>query len=90
MTLWYILYPNYLFDVLYACRSGNSTIEYDDLIAYAEETADFVGIRDAGVALDILDIDGDGKIGLLDFIHFAGRLKRMHLNDTDPQVKQPQ
>jgi hypothetical protein len=36
------------------------------------------GIHDADVALDILDIDGDGKIGLLDFIHFAGRLKKIH------------
>lgn len=33
------------------------------------------GIRDAAVALEIVDIDGDGKIGLLDFIHFAARLQ---------------
>jgi Ca2+-binding EF-hand superfamily protein len=32
-------------------------------------------IRDAGSALDIVDIDGDGKIGLVDFIRFATRLK---------------
>jgi hypothetical protein len=38
-----------------------------------------IGIRDAKLALDILDIDGDGKIGLLDFIHFAARLKAIHL-----------
>lgn len=39
---------------------------------------DMAGIRDADIALDILDIDGDGKIGLLDFIHFASRLKKIH------------
>jgi hypothetical protein len=35
------------------------------------------GIRDAAAALEIVDIDGDGKIGLLDFIHFAARLQLM-------------
>ena len=39
---------------------------------------DLMAIRDAGTALEILDIDGDGKIGLLDFIHFARRLKKIH------------
>ena len=38
-----------------------------------------MAIRDAKVALDILDIDGDGVIGLLDFIHFAARLKSAHI-----------
>lgn len=33
------------------------------------------GIRDAALAIEIVDIDGDGKIGLLDFIHFAARLQ---------------
>lgn len=56
-------------------RSGSDTIEYEDLVAYAEETGDTAGIRDAGIALNIIDIDGDGKIGLLDFFHFAARLK---------------
>jgi hypothetical protein len=36
------------------------------------------GIRDAAEALEIVDIDGDGKIGLLDFIHFAARLQLMY------------
>jgi len=60
------------------------------LVAYAEETGDFVGIRDAALAIDILDIDGDGMIGMIDFIHFAARLKKIHLahisredNDSD-------
>jgi Ca2+-binding EF-hand superfamily protein len=59
-------------------RSGSDTIEYEDLVAYAEETGDTAGIRDAGIALNIIDIDGDGKIGLLDFFHFAARLKAVH------------
>ena len=37
-----------------------------------------MGMRDASLALDILDIDGDGKIGLLDFIHFAARLQLLY------------
>ena len=59
-------------------RAGNNFIEYEDLVAYAEETGDMSGIRDAAAALEILDKDGDGKIGLLDFIHFARRLKQIH------------
>ena len=56
-------------------RSGSNTITYEDLVAYAEETGETTCIRDAGTALDHLDIDGDGKIGLLDFFYFAARLK---------------
>ena len=56
-------------------RSGSNTISYEDLVAYAEETGETTCIRDAGTALDHLDIDGDGKIGLLDFFYFAARLK---------------
>lgn len=59
-------------------RTGNGFIEYEDLVAYAEETGDFMRLRDASLALDILDIDGDGSIGLLDFIHFASRLQRLY------------
>jgi hypothetical protein len=39
---------------------------------------DLTAIRDACPALEVLDIDGDGVIGLLDFIHFAARLKAIH------------
>jgi hypothetical protein len=59
-------------------RTGNGFIEYEDLVAYAEETGDFMRIRDASLVLDILDIDGDGCIGLLDFIHFASRLQSLY------------
>ena len=56
-------------------RKDSSYIEYEDLVAYAEETDDTMGIRDAESALEIMDIDGDAKIGMLDFLHFAARLK---------------
>ena len=39
---------------------------------------DGMAIRDAASALEILDLDGDGCIGILDFIYFARRLKKMH------------
>lgn len=39
---------------------------------------DSMGLRDAASALEILDLDGDGFIGILDFIYFARRLKKMH------------
>lgn len=39
---------------------------------------DMSGIRHAEDTLNILDIDGDGKIGLLDFIHFAARLRNLY------------
>lgn len=64
-------------------RAGSNFIEYEDLVAYAEETGDMTGIRDAANALEILDIDGDGKIGLLDFIHFARRLKKIHQSSKE-------
>jgi hypothetical protein len=60
-------------------RSGTSTIGYEDLVAYGEETGGLAGIRDAADALAIVDIDGDGVIGLLDFIHFAARLRDTEL-----------
>ena len=56
-------------------RKDSSYIEYEDLVAYAEETDDTMGIRDAESALEIMDIDGDARIGMLDFFHFAARLK---------------
>lgn len=56
-------------------RNDSGYITYDDLVAYAEETGDTMGIRDAEYALEIIDLDGDEMIGLLDFFHFAARLK---------------
>jgi Ca2+-binding EF-hand superfamily protein len=62
----------------YNFRSGSSFITYDDLVAFGEETGGEMEFRYAVAALEIVDIDGDGKIGLLDFIHFAARLKAAH------------
>ncbi len=47
-------------------------------VTFVRILGDIMAIRDAATALEILDIDGDGKIGLLDFIHFARRLKKIH------------
>jgi hypothetical protein len=47
---------------------------------------DPMGIRDAGTALEVLDLDGDGFIGLVDFIYFARRLKKMHMQDQQQTV----
>jgi hypothetical protein len=35
-------------------------------------------MREAKQAMDYVDVDKDGKIGLLDYIHFAARLKDLH------------
>ena len=56
-------------------HQSNSLYFYYFSTAYI---GDLTAIRDAGPALEILDIDGDGVIGLLDFIHFAARLKAIH------------
>ena len=48
------------------------------IVSRSNTVGDIMAIRDAATALEILDIDGDGKIGLLDFIHFARRLKKIH------------
>lgn len=64
-------------------RSGSHTIGYEDLVAYGEEMGGLTGIRDAADALSIVDIDGDGVIGLLDFIHFAARIRDTELIDAE-------
>jgi hypothetical protein len=67
-------------------RKGTMYLDYDDLVAYAEETGDMMAIRDASMALEILDIDGDGRIGLLDFINFAARLKAAHQRRLEEEM----
>jgi hypothetical protein len=42
---------------------------------YAEETGDFAQQRELRSVMDALDSDGDGCIGLLDFVLFAARRK---------------
>lgn len=40
-------------------------------------TGDYSQIREAKRALEIVDVDKDGRMGLLDYIHFAARLKEL-------------
>ena len=57
------------------CRSNSGLISYDDFVAFAEDTSQSSVIRHISTFLAILDIDNDGNVGFLDFIHFAERLK---------------
>lgn len=41
-------------------------------------TGDYSQISQAKRALEIVDVDNDGRMGLLDYIHFAARLKELH------------
>lgn len=42
---------------------------------YAEETGDYAQQRELQSVIEALDSDGDGCIGLLDFVLFAARRK---------------
>jgi len=44
-------------------------------VRYAEETGDFAQQRELRSVMEALDSDGDGCIGLLDFVLFAARRK---------------
>lgn len=56
-------------------KDNSQSIERDEIAAYAEESDDFAQKRELDVVMESLDTDGDGVIGLLDFILFAARLK---------------
>lgn len=56
-------------------KDDSQSIEREELAAYAEESDDFAQQRELDLLMDALDSDGDGVIGLLDFILFAARLK---------------
>jgi len=43
--------------------------------SYAEETGDYAQQRELQSVIEALDSDGDGCIGLLDFVLFAARRK---------------
>jgi Ca2+-binding EF-hand superfamily protein len=45
------------------------------LCRYAEETGDYAQQRELQSVIEALDSDGDGCIGLLDFVLFAARRK---------------
>ena len=44
-------------------------------LSYAEETGDYAQKRELTIIMEALDGDGDGLIGLLDFVLFAARMK---------------
>ena len=47
---------------------------------YAEETGDYAQEKEAAACLAALDADGDGAVGLMDWIAFAARLKEWRKN----------
>jgi len=56
-------------------QDGDEHIERSELSAYAEESGDFAQRRELSSIIEALDSDGDGRIGLLDFVLFAARRK---------------
>jgi Ca2+-binding EF-hand superfamily protein len=62
--------------------NGDDFLEASELERYAEEDEEVGGggasRTQAEECVRLLDGDGDGKIGLLDFICFAARLKELH------------
>jgi Ca2+-binding EF-hand superfamily protein len=59
--------------------NGDDFVEASELLRYAEEEAGEGASRgQAEECVRLLDGDGDGRIGLLDFICFAARLKELH------------
>merc|ERR1712146_254832 len=61
--------------------NGDDFIDMEELVRYAEETGDYALKEEAIDCIKILDIDGDGRIGLWDYINFAARLKELHLSN---------
>ncbi len=56
-------------------RKGKNFITRDDIVAYAEECGDYAQLKEVDACMDAVDADCDGKIGLVDYICFASRLK---------------
>ncbi len=56
-------------------RKGKNFITRDDIVAYAEECGDYAQLKEVDACMDAVDADCDGKIGLVDYIYFASRLK---------------
>ena len=53
---------------------------------YAEETGDYAQRRELASIMEALDSDGDGCIGLLDFVLFAARRKELSIYSKFAQV----
>ncbi len=56
-------------------RKGKNFITRDDIVAYAEECGDYAQLKEVDACMDAVDVDCDGKIGLVDYIYFSSRLK---------------
>ncbi len=56
-------------------RKGKNFITRDDIVVYAEECGDYAQLKEVDACMDAVDADCDGKIGLVDYIYFASRLK---------------
>ncbi|CAM9839268.1 unnamed protein product, partial [Choristocarpus tenellus] len=59
-------------------QRGSEFIDGTALENYADEQDDFAQEREIEACIMAVDIDGDGKIGLMDFISFAARLKNYY------------
>ena len=59
-------------------RDDSQQISKEELVAYAEETGDYAQTRELTTIMEAIDGDGDGLIGLLDFVLFAARMKDSH------------
>ncbi|CAM9355400.1 unnamed protein product [Chrysoparadoxa australica] len=64
-------------------RKGKNTITRDDIVAYAEEGGDYAQLKEVDACMEAIDADGDGKVGLVDYITFASRLKEIYLMQLD-------
>ena len=63
-------------------RKGIDSIRREELLGYAEEDSDVAQEDEIRTVLDALDADGDGCVGMLDFVLFAARMKEhaLHVN----------
>jgi hypothetical protein len=50
-----------------------------DIVLYAEEGGDYAQLKEVDACMAATDADGDGAIGLHDYINFAARLKAVWL-----------
>jgi hypothetical protein len=51
---------------------------YTHIYIFTEETGDCASKHQAEEIISLLDVDGDGRIGLYDYVCFAARLKELH------------
>lgn len=58
--------------------NGDDYVDMDELVRYAEETGDSASLHQAEECIRLLDVDGDGRIGLFDYVILAARLKEVH------------